>query len=259
MKILVTGTSYGIGRATAEKFVRKGYKVVGLDIKPATFSHPLYTHYQVDVRNYSQLPDISGITVVVNNAGTVDEETAMDVNYVGYMNIVKKYCYSKDLKCLINVASISGHVGLDTPNYAASQGARLALTKHLAMDLGKRYGARVNSISPGAVVTNLEPELYEDEEAMKLVANESILKKWIMPEEIAEWIYFISMKDKSMTGQDVLIDNGEVANYNFVSVKEKGLTGGLNLDDICVVCGVYVAEGTHICSSCRRGADAYEE
>lgn len=217
--ILVTGTSYGIGRATAEKFVRKGYKVFGLDIKPATFSHPLYNHYQVDVRNYSQLPDIKGIEVVVNNAGTVDEDIAMDVNYNGYMNIVKKYCYQEHLKCLINVASISGHVGLDTPNYAASQGARLALTKHLAMDLGRRYKARVNSISPGAVITNLEPELYADEEAMKAVANESILKKWIMPEEIAEWIYFVAIKDKSMTGQDVLIDNGECQNFNFISSK----------------------------------------
>ena len=220
--ILITGTSYGIGRATVEKFVRKGYKVVGIDIKPATFSHPLFTHYQVDVRNFSQLPDISGITVVVNNAGTIDEETAMDVNYNGYMNIVKKYCYgNEDLKCLINIASISGHVGLDTPNYAASQGARLALTKHLAMDLGRRYGARVVSISPGAVITNLEPELYADEEAMKAVANENILKKWIMPEEIAEWIYFIAMKDKSMTGQDVVIDNGEMARYNFISVRDR--------------------------------------
>lgn len=219
MMILVTGTSYGIGRATVEKFCRKGYRVAGLDIKPATFSHPLYTHYQVDVRNFSQLPAINGVTVVVNNAGTIDEDTAMDVNYNGYMNVVKKYCYQEHLKCLINVASISGHVGLDTPNYAASQGARLALTKHLAMDLGRRYGARVVSISPGAVLTNLEPELYADEEAMKAVAEENILKKWIMPEEIAEWIYFIAIKDKSMTGQDILIDNGEVANYNFISSK----------------------------------------
>lgn len=215
--ILITGTSNGIGKATAIKFCRKDYRVVGIDIMPASFRHPLYTHYQVDVRNYSQLPDINGIKVVVNNAGTIDEDIAMDVNYNGYMNIIKKYCYQEHLKCLINVASISGHIGLDTPNYAASQGARLALTKHLAMDLGRRYGARVNSISPGAVITNLEPELYKDAKAMKAVAEESILKKWIMPEEIAEWIYFLATKDKSMTGQDILIDNGEVANYNFIS------------------------------------------
>lgn len=217
--ILITGTSNGIGKATAAKFIRKGYDVIGIDIKPATFSHPLYTHYQVDVTKPELLPDLDNLAVVINNAGTINEEEAMNVNYNGYMNIVEKYCYQAKLKCLINVASISGHVGLDTPNYAASQGARLALTKHLAMDLGRRYGARVVSISPGAVITDLEPELYANEEAMAQVAEENILKKWIFPEEIAEWIYFIAIKDKSMTGQDVLIDNGEVANYNFISSK----------------------------------------
>lgn len=215
--VLITGTSSGIGLATAEKFVRKGYKVVGIDIKPATFSHVLYTHYQVDVRNYDDLPLIKA-NIVINNAGTINEKDAMDVNYFGYMNIVNKYCYHEKLKCLINVASISGHVGLDTPNYAASQGARLAMTKHLAMDLGKRYKARVISLSPGAVITELEPDLYADGRAMTEVAGENILKKWIMPEEIAEWLYFLAVVDKSMTGQDILIDNGEVANYNFVSV-----------------------------------------
>ena len=220
--ILITGTSYGIGRATAEKFIRRGYKVVGIDIKPATFSHALYTHYQVDVRNIASLPDINEIKVVINNAGTIDEESAMDVNYMGYMNIVKKYCYGGSLKCLINVASISGHVGLDTPNYAASQGARLAMTKHLAMDLGRKFGARVNSISPGAVISDLEPELYSDEDAMLAVANENILKKWAMPSDIAEWIYFIAVKDRCMTGQDIIIDNGEVANYNFISARKEG-------------------------------------
>jgi NAD(P)-dependent dehydrogenase (short-subunit alcohol dehydrogenase family) len=215
--ILITGTSNGIGKATAMKFVRAGLRVIGFDIQPATFSHPLYTHYQVDVSDFAQLPELPAFKVVINNAGTIDEDKAMDVNYRGYVNIVNKYCYQPKLECLINVASISGHIGLDTPNYAASQGARLALTKHLAMDLGKRYKARVNSFSPGAVITNLEPELYANKEAMQRVANENILKKWMQPEEVAEWLFFIALVDKSMTGQDILVDNGEVANYNFIS------------------------------------------
>ena len=93
----------------------------------------------------------------------------------------------------------------------------MALTKHLAMDLGKRYKARVNSFSPGAVITNLEPKLYDSKKAMQQVANENILKKWMQPEEVAEWLFFIALVDKSMTGQDILVDNGEVANYNFIS------------------------------------------
>lgn len=215
--ILITGTSSGIGKATAMKFVHRGVEVIGLDIQPATFSHVLYTHYQVDVSDFAQLPELPAFKVVINNAGTIDEDKAMDVNYRGYVNIVNKYCYQSELECLINVASISGHIGLDTPNYAASQGARLALTKHLAMDLGKRYKARVNSFSPGAVITNLEPKLYDDKKAMQKVANENILKKWMQPEEVAEWLFFLALVDKSMTGQDILVDNGEVANYNFIS------------------------------------------
>lgn len=217
MIVVITGTSSGIGEATAMKFVRNGIRVVGLDIKPATFSHALYTHYQVDVSDFAQLPTLNEVSIVINNAGTIDEKKAMAVNYGGYVNVVNKYCYQPHLKCLINVASISGHIGLDTPNYAASQGARLALTKHLAMDLGKRYRARVNSFSPGAVITGLEPKLYENKKAMQAVANENILKKWMKPEEAAEWLFFMAMVDKSMTGQDVLVDNGEVAKYNFIS------------------------------------------
>lgn len=218
-KVLITGTTFGIGKETVKKFLKKGYSVIGIDIMPASIIAPYYRHHQVDVRDFNSLPDYDDIEIVVNNAGTVDETIAMDVNYNGYVNIIRKYCYQNSLKCLINVASISGHVGLDTPNYAASQGARLALTKHLAMDLGKKYRARVISISPGAVITNLEPELYKDRIAMEKIADENILRKWILPKEIAEWIYFVAVVDKSMTGQDILVDNGEVANYNFVSVR----------------------------------------
>lgn len=47
-------------------------------------------------------------------------------------------------------------------------------------------------------------------------------------------------------------------------IEKKGFrlrkVGNIDLDDICVVCGVYVAEGAHVCSHCRRrGGDEYEE
>ncbi len=43
------------------------------------------------------------------------------------------------------------------------------------------------------------------------------LKKWATEEEIAEWIYFITVINKSMSGEDILIDNGETRlNSHFV-------------------------------------------
>ena len=40
-------------------------------------------------------------------------------------------------------------------------------------------------------------------------------------EEIADWIYFIAVRNKSMTGQDIIIDNGEMINSKFVWTEDK--------------------------------------
>lgn len=228
-RVLITGTSSGIGKEAAKMFLANGFEVHGIDIKPSpiAFGEPFYAgyfHHEADVAYKKGLPRIEDaignpaeFDIIVNNAGTIEESHAIPVNLEGYINIVEVYATSKT-KSIVNVASISGHVGLDTPRYAASQGGRLAYTKHLAIELGKKWGTRVNSISPGAVMSGLEPELYQHKSLVEAVANENILRKWIQPEEIASWIYFVAAIDTSMTGQDILIDNGEVANYNFVSV-----------------------------------------
>ena len=221
MKVLITGTSSGIGEATARLFLDMGHKVIGIDRKTATIKDSNYTHWIVDVRDKNNLPYYSDIDILVNNAGTVDPEESIDTNLRGYINITEKYAFQKHIKAVVNVCSLSARTGLENGYYSASQGGRVAYSRHLAMELGKKYGATVNCISPGAVFTNLEPELYDNPKLMKAVAEENIFKKWIMPEEIAQWIYFVSVINKSMTGQDILIDAGEEANYNFIEEVKK--------------------------------------
>ena len=221
MKVLITGTSSGIGEATARLFLDMGHKVIGIDRKTATIKDSNYTHWIVDVRDKNNLPYYSDIDILVNNAGTVDPEESIDTNLRGYINITEKYAFQKHIKAVVNVCSLSARAGLENGYYSASQGGRVAYSRHLAMVLGKKYGATVNCISPGAVFTNLETELYNNPKRMKAVAEENILKKWIMPEEIAQWIYFVSVINKSMTGQDILIDAGEEANYNFIEEVKK--------------------------------------
>ena len=221
MKVLITGTSSGIGEATAKLFLEMGHNVIGIDRKTATIKDSNYTHWIVDVRDKNNLPYYSDIDILVNNAGTVDPEESIDTNLRGYINITEKYAFQKHIKAVVNVCSLSARAGLENGYYSASQGGRVAYSRHLAMVLGKKYGATVNCISPGAVFTNLEPELYDNPKLMKAVAEENIFKKWIMPEEIAQWIYFVSVINKSMTGQDILIDAGEEANYNFIEEVKK--------------------------------------
>ena len=225
MNVLITGTSSGIGKATAELFLMHGHKVWGIDIQSSGLEcvSPDYTHIIADVGKQDTLPDFNPVQfdIVVNNAATAVEEDAINVNLEGYINVAEKYAFHEGIKCVINVGSISGRDGLDRPCYSASQGGRIAYTKNLAIRLGKRYGARVNCISFGAVLTGLEPNLYADPELVKAVANENILKKWIQPEEAAEWIYFVAVNDRCCTGQDILIDNGEEANYNWIESEPK--------------------------------------
>ena len=87
--------------------------------------------------------------------------------------------------------------------------------KNLAIKLAPRK-ITVNSISPGAVVTPMNRHILNDPEKYKLVSEESLLKKWATPEEIADWVYFLSVVNKSMTGEDILIDNGEMLKSNFL-------------------------------------------
>ena len=221
MRVLITGTSSGIGRATARLFLENGHEVFGIDRNPSTINHSEYIHYIADIRRAEILPDIENVEILINNAGTVDPDESIDTNLRGYINVTEKYAYQKAIKAVVNVCSLSARAGLENGYYSASQGGRVAYSRHLTMVLGKRYGATVNCISPGAVLTNLEPKLYANPRLLKAVAKENILNKWIMPEEIARWIYFVSVENHSMTGQDILIDAGEEANYNFIEEEAK--------------------------------------
>ena len=77
MKILVTGASSGIGRATANLFINKGHEVIGFDIAPASITDVSYEHYKIDVScGMNNLPELKDIVVIVNNAGVQNEELA---------------------------------------------------------------------------------------------------------------------------------------------------------------------------------------
>ena len=217
MNVLITGSSCGIGRATALKFLDEGHTVFGIDILPpiAPLSNRSnYKHYICDVSS-NNLRDLPAIDILINNAGVQDDETAIDVNLKGLIAVTEKYGLQKNIKSILMNASVSAHNGSEFPRYAASKGGVLAYTKYVAREVAK-YGATCNSLSLGGVTTALNNPIINDEKLYKAVLDETLLKKWASAEECAEWIYFLTVVNKSMTAQDVLVDNGEIMNQKFI-------------------------------------------
>lgn len=211
--VIVTGSSNGIGRATALRFLQAGHEVVGIDIKSSTIDNPYYVHYVADVRNKEQLPAVTA-DILVNNAGTQDDEDAIDINLLGVINCTEIYAY-RGMKAIVNVASVSAHNGAEFPRYTASKGGVVAYTRHIAKKFAP-YGVLCNSLSFGGVITEPNAHILNSPDKWEQIMSMTPLKKWMTAGECAEWIYFVTCVNRSMTAQDVIIDNGEMFNHTFV-------------------------------------------
>ena len=214
MKILITGTAQGIGKAIAEKFLKENHMVLGIDRMEKTIDHPAYTHFVCDVRDKEHLPEIEDVQILVNNAGTQNEDD-ININLKALIHITEKYGVQPNIRSVLNIGSASGHTGAEFPEYAASKGGVLAYTKNVAMRVAK-FGATCNSLDPGGVLTPLNECVMNDPELWAQIMEETPLKRWATTEEIAEWAYFLTVTNTFCTGQNILVDGGEAINYNFV-------------------------------------------
>lgn len=194
--------------------MENGHSVVGIDRQAQTVEDTAYTHFLCDVRDKEHLPEIEDVEILINNAGTQNEED-IDINLKAPIYITEKYGVQPKIKSVLNIGSASGHTGAEFPEYCASKGGVLAYTKNVAMRVAQ-YGATCNSLDPGGVLTPLNECVMNDPKLWSEIMDETPLKRWATPEEIADWAYFLTVINTFCTGQNILVDGGELINYNFV-------------------------------------------
>lgn len=214
MKILITGTSQGIGKAIAELFLANQHTVIGIDRQQESIVDAHYTHIVADICDIDSLPAIDDVEVLVNNAGT-QNESDIDTNLKALIKVTERYGIQPSIRSILNIGSASGHTGAEFPEYCASKGGVIAYTKNVALRVAK-YGATCNSLDPGGVVTPLNSCVMEDPTLWQEIMDQTPLKRWATAEEIAQWAYFLTVTNGFCTGQSIVVDGGESILSHFV-------------------------------------------
>lgn len=241
--IVITGSTRGIGRATAEAMARAGAKVVissrkarvcdevaaelkaeGLDV----LAVPCHVGEKDQLQNLVDrtLEHWGRIDVLVANAATnpvygplselTDEayDKIMNTNVRGAFwlcNMVLPHMARQGGGSIILLSSIAGLRGTDVIGcYGMSKAAEAALARNLALEWGPR-NIRVNAIAPGLVKTDFAKALLEDPVRVERAEQRTPLRRLGEPEDIAGVAMFLASRAAAyVTGQVIVADGGEL-------------------------------------------------
>lgn len=241
---LVTGSSKGIGKAIALAFARSG-EYDGIVVNSRNLAEAQEVSEAVKSSGCSSVAieaDISkesdctrmieetarhygGLNVLVNNAGIQREmpfeETPTKVwsKIIGVDLTGPFVCSREAVKhmlnqnpkggCIINISSV--HQRIPKPlyvPYATSKAGVEMMTKTLALELAQD-NIRVNAVAPGAIETDMNQELKEDEAEMRRVLMRIPIGRIGTPEEVADVVEFLaSDKASYITGITIFVDGG---------------------------------------------------
>ena len=208
MRVLITGSAGGIGKRVAERFLEAGHIVFGIDRKPSTIEHEYYRHYVCDITNKKALPRIDMVEIIFHNAGSQHTEDDIRNNLVGTINVNERYGMEAGVKSILFNASASSVSGSEFAEYCASKAGIVGYMKNVAIRLAPRK-VTVNAISLGGVITDSNKVVMDDTDYWKRIMDVTPMKKWMTEDEVADWVMFLTLTNQSMSGENILIDNGE--------------------------------------------------
>jgi len=244
--VVITGASAGLGEQFAHGFAESGANIliaarrIELLKKIARDIEEKYSvtvvPYKVDVQNEKEITAmvqtavdrLGTIDILVNNAGTYivkplieqtleDWHTVMDVNLTSAFLATReatKFMMKKKSGSIINISSTFGFGGTKFPevSYYTSKGGMIAMTKALAVELGK-YNIRVNAIAPGFFPTDMSKGAFDDDEIRtRMIEPRTALPMFAENEWIRGAACFLASDDaRYITGHTLAVDGGWLA------------------------------------------------
>lgn len=239
--ILITGGTRGIGFAVAKAYTKQGHQVI-LNYKsnePAANKaleeirqlSPSSIALKADITDKAQRSSLveqsisrfGKIDVLVNNAGSLAKQGFLEMqeeeyDYILDCNLkatiflsqaVAKEMIPNKKGCIINIASIGAYRSFSVMHYGVSKAGLLYATKDMARELGQ-YNIRVNSISPGTIITDLNRDFWtQNPQEYKKYIEKVPLHRTGLAEEIAGAALYLSSDQANYTsGTDIVIDGG---------------------------------------------------
>lgn len=232
---LVTGGARGQGAAEARIFAREGATVVITDVLDEAGEQTAgelgceYAHLDVtsEAGWESVVADVVArhgrLDILMNNAGIFKPAQLLNTStemwnqtvainqtgvFLGMRTVAKAMVEAGNGGSIINTSSIAGlEGGFGATAYGATKWAVTGMTRTAAKELGK-HGIRVNSIHPGAIVTDMITNMLEGGRDEKMISRQPI-KRLGTPEDIAEMALFLASDRSSYcTGQQFTVDGG---------------------------------------------------
>jgi 3-oxoacyl-[acyl-carrier protein] reductase len=243
---LITGGAAGIGKATAEKFLQEGARVVICDVNQEAGEAAIKdlgdqaAFYQVDVTQKESvlkwvkavLAKNNQIDILVNNAGILrdsllvkmkdgelvkqmseaDFDLVIAVNLKGVFNCTQAIAPEMIRQgggVILNATSVVGIDGnLGQSNYVATKAGVIGMTKVWARELG-RYSIRVNAVAPGFTATDILTSMPD--KVLEGMKAQTPLGRLGQPADIANAYLFLASDEASfITGETLRVDGGIV-------------------------------------------------